>query len=105
MNLTTVTPLTDHETDVTFELYWDLPWGNLLKPILPRLIQSFLGQDRDVVMKQQQGLKYESVLRLIKDSDTLARWYYQLKKEYQRCQVDDREFNTPVKTQQLKWRA
>jgi hypothetical protein len=105
VNLTTVTPLTDHETDVTFELYWDLPWGNLLKPILPRLIQSFLGQDRDVVMKQQQGLKYESVLRLIKDSDTLARWYYQLKKEYQRCQVDDREFNTPVKTQQLKWRA
>jgi phenylpropionate dioxygenase-like ring-hydroxylating dioxygenase large terminal subunit len=105
VNLTTVTPLTDDQTDVTFELYWDLPWGVLLKPIFPLLIRSFLGQDRDVVIKQQQGLKHESVLRLIKDSDTLARWYYQLKKEYQRSQSEDREFVTPVKTQQLKWRA
>lgn len=104
-NLTTVTPLTDDQTDVTFELYWDLPWGNLLKPILPYLIRTFLGQDRDVVMHQQTGLKYESVLRLIKDSDTLARWYYQLKNEYRRSQEEGREFVTPVKTQLLKWRA
>lgn len=105
VNLTTVTPLTDDQTDVTFELYWDLPWGNLLKPILPYLIRSFLGQDRDVVIKQQTGLKYESVLRLIKDSDTLARWYYQLKNEYRRAQEENREFVSPVKTQELKWRA
>jgi len=105
VNLTTVTPLTDDQTDVTFELYWNLPWGHLLKPMLPFLIRSFLGQDRDVVIKQQVGLKHESVLRLIKDSDTLARWYYQLKKEYQRCQIENREFVTPVKTQLLKWRA
>lgn len=105
VNLTTVTPLGPDQTDVTFQLYWDLPWGNLLKPLLPWLVQTFLGQDRDVVIKQQQGLKYESVLRLIKDSDTLARWYYQLKKEYHRCQEENREFTTPVKTQQLKWRA
>ena len=105
VNLTTVTPLAPDQTDVTFELYWDLPWGNLLQPLLPWLVQTFLGQDRDVVIKQQQGLKYESVLRLIKDSDTLARWYYQLKKEYQRSQEENREFITPVKTQQLKWRA
>jgi hypothetical protein len=58
-----------------------------------------------VVIKQQEGLKHESVLRLIKDSDTLARWYYQLKKEYQRSQDEAREFVTPVKTQLLKWRA
>ncbi|MEB3289525.1 MAG: aromatic ring-hydroxylating dioxygenase subunit alpha [Leptolyngbya sp.] len=105
VNLTTVTPLTDDQTDVTFQLYWDIPWGNLLQPILPTLIRSFLGQDRDVVIKQQEGLKHESVLRLIKDSDTLARWYYQLKKEYQRSQEEAREFVTPVKTQLLKWRA
>lgn len=104
-NLTTVTPLSDTETDVTFEFYWDLPWGFLLKPIAPTLIKSFLGQDRDVVIKQQAGLKHESVLRLIKDSDTPARWYYQLKKEYVRSQAENREFVTPVKTQLLKWRA
>jgi phenylpropionate dioxygenase-like ring-hydroxylating dioxygenase large terminal subunit len=105
VNLTTVTPLTDDQSDVTFELYWDIPWGNLLKPLLPLMIRSFLGQDRDVVIKQQTGLKYESVLRLIKDSDTLARWYYQLKNEYRRAQSENREFVSPVKTQLLKWRA
>lgn len=73
--------------------------------VLPSLIRSFLGQDRNVVIKQQEGLKHESVLRLIKNSDTLARWYYQLKKEYQRSQDEQREFVTPVKTQRLKWRA
>lgn len=66
---------------------------------------NFLGQDRDVVIKQQRGLKHDPVLRLIKDSDTLARWYYQLKNEYQRSQDENREFVSPVKTQQLRWMA
>jgi phenylpropionate dioxygenase-like ring-hydroxylating dioxygenase large terminal subunit len=105
VNLTTVTPITDDQTDVTFEFYWDIPWGGLLKPAMRYLIPAFLGQDRDVVIKQQIGLKHEPVLRLIKDSDTLARWYYQLKAEYQRSQAENREFKSPVKTQQLRWMA
>ncbi|MGF1461315.1 MAG: Rieske 2Fe-2S domain-containing protein [Leptolyngbyaceae cyanobacterium] len=105
VNLTTVTPLTDDQTDVTFEFYWDLPWGFVLKPFLRYLIPTFLGQDRDVVIKQQAGLQHESVLRLIKDSDVLARWYYQLKAEFQRSQTEQRDFVSPVKTQQLRWMA
>jgi phenylpropionate dioxygenase-like ring-hydroxylating dioxygenase large terminal subunit len=105
VNLTAVTPLTDSETDVTFQFFWDIPWGFLLKPALWHLIPTFLGQDRAVVMHQQVGLKYEPVLRLIKDSDVLARWYYQLKAEYQRSQAENREFVSPVKTQQLRWMA
>lgn len=105
VNLTTVTPINDHQTDVTFEFYWNVPWAFVVKPALYFLIPAFLGQDRDVVIKQQKGLKHESVLRLIKDSDMLARWYYQLKAEYRRSQVEDREFVSPVKTQQLRWMA
>ncbi|WP_346291314.1 aromatic ring-hydroxylating dioxygenase subunit alpha [Sphaerothrix gracilis] len=105
VNLTTVTPLSETETDVTFELYWDIPWGWLLQPLMIPLIKAFLGQDRDVVAKQQIGLRQDSVLRLIKDSDTPARWYYQLKNEYARSQAEKREFVTPVKSQQLRWRA
>ena len=105
VNLTTVTPLNDDETDVTFEFYWDIPWGFLLKPAMRYLIPEFLGQDRDVVAHQQIGLKHEPILRLIKDSDVLARWYYQLKAEYQRSQQEQREFVSPVKTQQLRWMA
>ncbi|WP_008314259.1 Rieske 2Fe-2S domain-containing protein [Leptolyngbya sp. PCC 6406] len=105
VNLTTVTPLTSTTSEVTFQLYWDIPWMGLLKPILPLLIRTFLGQDRDVVIKQQIGLQHESVLRLIKDSDTLARWYYQLKTEYVRSQAENRDFISPVKTQELRWMA
>jgi phenylpropionate dioxygenase-like ring-hydroxylating dioxygenase large terminal subunit len=105
VNLTTVTPISDTASDVTFQLYWNVPWAGLLRPLLPWMIRSFLGQDRDVVVKQQIGLRHESVLRLIKDSDALARWYYQLKGEYQRSQVENREFVSPVKTQQLRWMA
>ena len=104
-NLTTVTPISDDQTDVTFALYWNLPWGFLLKPIFWYLIPTFLKQDRDVVIKQQQGLKYQPILRLIKDSDVLARWYYQLKGEFQRSQLENRDFVSPVKTQQLRWMA
>ncbi len=105
VNLTAVTPLNHEETDVTFQFFWDLPWGFLLKPFLRYLIPAFLGQDRDVIVKQQIGLRYEPVLRLIKDSDVLARWYYQLKAEYQRSQDEQRDFVSPVKTQQLRWMA
>jgi phenylpropionate dioxygenase-like ring-hydroxylating dioxygenase large terminal subunit len=104
-NLTTVTPISDDQTEVTFQLYWDLPWGSLLKPLLWYLIPAFLKQDREVVIKQQRGLKHQPVLRLIKDSDMLARWYYQLKREFQQSQLENRAFVTPVKKQQLRWMA
>ena len=105
VNLPAMTPLSDTETEVTFQFYWDIPWGFLLKPILTYMIPSFLGQDRDVVIKQQVGLKHDPVLRLIKDSATLARWYYQLKNDYLRSQDENRDFVSPVKTQQLRWMA
>ncbi|MEO1400552.1 MAG: aromatic ring-hydroxylating dioxygenase subunit alpha [Cyanobacteria bacterium J06635_1] len=104
-NLTTVTPINENETDVTFEFYWDVPWGWMLKPVLHYIVRIFLDQDKDVVVKQQIGLKHDPVLRLIKDSDTLARWYYQLKNEYVRSMTERRDFVSPVKAQVLRWRA
>jgi phenylpropionate dioxygenase-like ring-hydroxylating dioxygenase large terminal subunit len=104
-NLTTVTPISETESDVTFEFYWDMPWGFALKPALHYLARIFLDQDKQVVVKQQIGLKHDPVLRLIKDSDTLARWYYQLKNEYLRSMAENRDFVSPVKSQVLRWRA
>ncbi len=105
VNLTTVTPISDTETEVTFALYWTLPWVGFFKPLLHVLARTFLGQDRSVVEKQQIGLKYNPVLRLIKDSDMQAQWYYQLKREYARSTSEGREFVNPVKGQILRWRA
>ena len=69
------------------------------------LARTFIGQDRTVVEKQQIGLKYNPVLRLIKDSDMQAQWYYQLKREYAKSVAEGREFVNPVKGQILRWRA
>ncbi|AFY33473.1 aromatic ring-hydroxylating dioxygenase subunit alpha [Calothrix sp. PCC 7507] len=104
-NLTTVTPISDTETEVTFTLYWTHSWLGGFKPLLRSLIRTFLGQDRMVVEKQQIGLKYNPILRLIKDSDIQAQWYYQLKREYSQSMAEGREFQNPVKGQILRWRG
>ncbi|MEM9003420.1 MAG: aromatic ring-hydroxylating dioxygenase subunit alpha [Cyanobacteria bacterium P01_F01_bin.86] len=105
VNFIAITPVTEDQTDFTFEFYWDLPWGWLLKPLMGQLTRQFLDQDKDVLTKQHLGLKHDPVLRLVKDADVLIRWYYQLKAEHQRSQAENREFVSPVKTQQLRWMA
>lgn len=105
VNFIAITPISEEQTEFTFEFYWDLPWGWLLKPVLHIMIRNFLAQDRDVLTKQHLGLKQDPVLRLVKDADIPIRWYYQLKAEYQRSQAENRAFVSPVKTQQLRWMA
>ncbi|MBD2102259.1 aromatic ring-hydroxylating dioxygenase subunit alpha [Leptolyngbya sp. FACHB-261] len=104
-NLTTVTPLSETETEVTTSFYWTTPWLTALKPVLKPLVQAFLNQDRDVVAKQQVGLKHNPGLMLIRDADTQARWYYQLKAEFLRATAEGRPFVNPVKEQVLRWRG
>ncbi|MEM6591102.1 MAG: aromatic ring-hydroxylating dioxygenase subunit alpha [Cyanobacteria bacterium P01_C01_bin.73] len=104
-NLTTMTPLSETETEVTTLFYSTLPWISLLKPLLLPFVRTFLNQDRDMVVKQQIGLKYDPALMLIKDSDTQARWYFQLKAEYAKATMEKREFINPVKTQVLRWQS
>ncbi len=104
-NLTAVTPLTETETEVTTTLYWDAPWLTAIKPIIQPLARAFLNQDRDVVVKQQLGLKHNPTLLLIKDADTQARWYYQLKAEFARATAEGRPFVNPVKETVLRWQC
>ncbi len=104
-NLTAVTPLSDQETEVTFLAYWDIPWLTPLKPVLKFPAQAFLKQDRDVVIKQQEGLKYDPNLTLIHDADTQAIWYYRLKAEFSKSREENRPFVNPVKGRVLRWRG
>ncbi len=101
--LTTVVPITEKETEVTQMFYWTKPWFNLLKPVAKRFIHHFLGQDRDVVHKQQKGLKHDPNLMLINDADVMAKWYYQLKKAYFLSQEEGKAFENPVKETTLTW--
>jgi hypothetical protein len=54
---------------------------------------------------QQDGLRYEQNLMLIRDADTQARWYQQLKNEFIRAESEARPFNNPVKDVTLRWRS
>jgi len=105
LNVTAVTPITKDRTEITQLVYWTMPWLSIFKPILLPFMRTFINQDKKVVVQQQRGLQYDPSLMLIKDADTQARWYYQLKAEYARAQAEGREFENPVRETTLKWRS
>lgn len=104
-NFTAVTPINDKATEVTNIFFWTMPWLALLGPVAKVVMSHFLGQDRDILIRQQRGLKYDPTLMLIRDTDTQARWYYQLKNEYQRAREEKRPFENMVKDTVLRWKS
>jgi hypothetical protein len=104
-NLTALTPLDDRTTEVNHCVYWNAPWLSLLKPALRPYVRAFLRHDRDIMQRQQEGLRFDPALALIDDADTQARWYYRLKEEYRRARAEARPFVNPVKPRTLYWRS
>lgn len=104
-NLTALTPIDDATTEVNHCVYWTAPWLSALKPVLRHYVRAFLRQDRDIMERQQQGLRHRPVLALVDDADTQARWYYRLKQEYRRAGAEARPFVNPVQPRMLRWRS
>ncbi len=104
-NLTALTPLDDHATEITTALYWTVPWLTALKPLVRPFVRAFLRQDRDIMTMQQAGLAHNPSLLLIDDADTQAKWYHRLKAEYARARAEQRPFVNPVKARILHWRS
>lgn len=102
---TGLTPLNEKETLIHQLMYWDLPWLTLLTPFMKWFTHFFLHQDIDAVEKQQEGLKFDPSLMLIRDADTQAKWYYALKDEWTRHQLEKRSFQNPVVESELRWRS
>lgn len=105
IGLTTCTPLTDNETEVTQTFYWNIGWITPFKPIAQQVARIFLGQDRNIVTLQMQGLKYNPRMMLIQDADTPAIWYFRLKKEWIESSAANRAFINPVKEATLRWKS
>jgi phenylpropionate dioxygenase-like ring-hydroxylating dioxygenase large terminal subunit len=105
VGLTCVTPVNENETEITHSIYTNSLGLRILAPLVRPFARRFLKQDRDVVVMQQDGLRYEHNLMLIRDADTPARWYQQLKNEFIRAQEETREFVNPVKETVLRWRS
>ena len=104
-NLTALTPIANRMTQINHCVYWTSPWLDVLKPILRRYVRAFLHQDRDIMERQQEGLRFNPPLTLIDDADTQAKWYYRLKREYRRAQTEGRPFRNPVEPRTLEWRS
>ena len=105
LSLTGVTPIGPKATRVSQAIYWTAPWLTPLKPAVKYLLRTFLGQDRDIVTKQQLGLRHNPPLRLIDDADTPAKWYLKLKREFASAKNDGRAFNNPVPETTLRWKS
>ena len=103
--LTAVTPTRAGETEIHHIISWTMPWLTALRPLLRPFVRSFLGQDRDVMAKQQVGLAWDPPLMLIDDADRPAKWYYRLRNEYARSVAEGRPFINPVTARDLRWRS
>ena len=105
VSLTAITPLTDTTSEVHQCMYWTIRGLGLLSPIMQRLARTFLGQDREVVIRQAAGLAYDPPLMLIDDADTQAKWYYRLKQRQLECQEQGKPFQSPLKPRILRYRS
>jgi len=106
VGLTTVTPVTEAETEVRQCFFWNVPWLAPLRPLLRPFARAFLNQDRAMVDLQAKGLQFNPRLMLIDDADMQAKWYYQLKREWQNARAEARAFENPLREATvLRWRS
>ena len=103
ISITILTPLTETSTELNHIFYSSLGVLRWLWWPLKRLGKKFIGQDLGVFIKLGNGLKSNPTLMLIGEPDTQARWYYEMKRLYQKAQQDNILFENPVKSQTLHW--
>lgn len=103
--LTACTPVDAHTTDVHHVMYWTVPGGPLTRAIVRVFANRFLGQDAEAVLDMRDGQAYRPDTMLVQDADTQIRWYYRLKKEWQRSQTDGTPFENPIEPVTLRWRS
>lgn len=105
LSFTAVTPVDVNTTRIRQVFFTDMLLPKLLSPLLGIGARTFLRQDGRMVDLQQMGLKYNPSLMLIEDSDTQAKWYYAIKKEWGKSRAEKRPFKNPVKAKTLRWRS
>ena len=103
--LTACTPVTAEITDVHHVMYWNVPGGAFLRPLVRMFARRFLNQDRAAVLAMQEGLAFDPPTMLVRDADTQTRWYYRLKREWLAAQAENRPAQNSLAPAVLKWRS
>lgn len=105
VGLTALTPISANQTEVHQCLYWTVPWLGPFRPLVRHLTDTFLNQDRIMVVKQQEGLAFKPNLIMVDDADTQAKWFSQVKREWLDARAGNRQFVNPVKARTLRWHS
>lgn len=105
VSILTVTPLTEHETEVHQALYWTMDWLKPFTGIFKFFIHRFLDQDRHYALLQRDGLRFNPVSMLLGDGDAQIQWFLRLKQEWLLAEMENRPFVNPLKPQTLKFRS
>jgi len=103
VSITILTPLTEHTTELNHIFYSSIGLVNRLWWPLKKLGKQFIGQDLDVFIKLGHGLQSNPTLMLIGEPDAQAKWYYEIKRLYQKAQQDGVPFENPVGAATLHW--
>jgi phenylpropionate dioxygenase-like ring-hydroxylating dioxygenase large terminal subunit len=103
----TVTPITENECRIDFCAAWNcFTWVPFSTSIFRVFARMFLNQDRDIMERQAQGLRYKPAMMLLDDADTPAKWYYKLKAAYLASRRNGGSFEHPLKEPvTLRWRS
>lgn len=103
ISITCLTPLNEEQTELNHIFFSTLPATRWFWWPLKKLGQKFIGQDLDVFIKLGEGLKSNPTLMLIGEPDAQAKWYFEIKRLWQKAQQDNAEFVNPVQPATLHW--
>jgi phenylpropionate dioxygenase-like ring-hydroxylating dioxygenase large terminal subunit len=103
ISITTLTPLNENETELNQFVSTTLAAVNIFWLPLKAFAKTFIGQDAGIFKKLRKGLETNPKLMLVGDPDTQARWYHELKKQWNKAQEENTPFVNTLETHKLKW--
>lgn len=106
-SLTTVTPTTATESRIDVYAAWNVfYYVPFVLPIAKAFGQRFVEQDRQTMIQQARGLKFNPSLMLIDDADRPAKWYFALKQARLQSAAAGEPFQHPLQGPvTLRWRS
>lgn len=103
VSITCLTPINENETELNHIFYTSLGVVKYVWWPLRQLGKQFIHQDLGVFQKLKKGLETKPTLMLLGEPDMQARWYHELKRQWDLSQQNKTEFVNPVKPQTLHW--
>lgn len=103
VSITCLTPINENETELNHIFFTTLGFVKFIWWPLRYLGKQFIHQDLGIFRKLGEGLKSKPTLMLLGEPDAQARWYHELKRQWDLSQQNKTPFENPVKAQTLHW--